>query len=306
MDVTALRRATDVSALGTEMYALVEDLYPLCRSITGEGLRETLRRIGACIPLQIEEVPTGTRAFDWTVPDEWTIRDAYVRDRQGRRVIDFNRSNLHVLGYSTPVDARMSLAELRPHLHTLPDQPDLVPYRTSYYSERWGFCLSHHQLLELEALGDDVDYEVRIDSTLAPGALSYGELLVRGATSDEVLISCHACHPSLCNDNLSAISVAAMLARLLSGRSLRLSYRFLFAPGTIGSIVWLARNAEHTHRIRHGLVLANLGDNGAFTYKRSRRENAVVDRAVTHVLRTSGRPHRVQPFTPYGYDERQY
>jgi aminopeptidase-like protein len=211
-----------------------------------------------------------------------------------------------VLGYSGPVDARMTLAELRPNLYTLPDQPDLVPYRTSYYTERWGFCLSHHQLRELEALGDDEEYEVRIDSTLAPGSLSYGELVIPGATADEVLISCHACHPSLCNDNLSAISVAATLARLLGGASLRLSYRFLFAPGTIGSIVWLARNREATRRIRHGLVLANLGDGGPFTYKRSRQENAVVDRAVTHVLSSSGRPHRTQPFTPYGYDERQY
>jgi aminopeptidase-like protein len=306
MDITALRRATDVDALGTEMYALVEDLFPLCRSITGDGLRETLRRIGDRIPLQVEEVPTGSRAFDWTVPNEWTIRDAFVRDRHGYRVIDFNRSNLHVVGYSVPVDARMTLAELRPNLHTVPGQPDLVPYRTSYYSERWGFCLSHNQLRELEALGDDEQYEVRIDSTLAPGSLSYGELVIPGATANEILISCHACHPSLCNDNLSAISVAATLARLLSGASLRLTYRFLFAPGTIGAIVWLARNREATPRIRHGLVLANLGDRGSFTYKRSRQGNAVVDRAVTHVLSCSGRPHRTQPFSPYGYDERQY
>ena len=306
MDITALRRATDVNTLGTEMYALVEELFPLCRSITGAGLRETLRRICDGVPLEIEEVPTGTQAFDWTVPNEWTIRDAYVRDRHGDRVIDFNQSNLHVLGYSAPVDARMTLAELRPNLYTLPEQPDLVPYRTSYYSERWGFCLSHNRLRTLEALGEDEQYEIRIDSTLAPGSLSYGELVIPGATTDEVLISCHACHPSLCNDNLSAISVAATLARVLSGASLRLSYRFLFAPGTIGSIVWLARNRDATHRIRHGLVLANLGDRGPFTYKRSRQEHAIVDRAVTHVLASSGRPHRTQPFTPYGYDERQY
>jgi aminopeptidase-like protein len=181
-----------------------------------------------------------------------------------------------------------------------------VPYRTSYYSERWGFCLSQRQLDAISARGEDEEYDVRIDSLLAPGSLSYGELVVPGETTDEVLISCHACHPSLANDNLSAISVATMLATLLGEASLRLSYRFLFAPGTIGSITWLARNADAAQRVRHGLVLANLGDGGDFTYKRSRRDDATIDRAVTHLLQTSGRPHTPVPFTPYGYDERQF
>ncbi|MER7361363.1 DUF4910 domain-containing protein [Nonomuraea wenchangensis] len=285
---------------GEEMHDLVRRLYPLCRSITGDGVRGTLEIVGEHLPLTVREVPTGTEVLDWTVPKEWNVRDAWVKDASGRRVIDFRESNLHVVGYSVPVAGTYSLAELRPRLHTLPEQPGLVPYRTSYYAETWGFCLSQDALDRLR--DEDGPFEVRIDSTLAPGSLTYGEYVVPGRLPEEVMISCHVCHPSLANDNLAGIAVAVALARRL--REPRLTYRFLFAPGTIGAITWLARNRERLHLVAGGLTLACAGDPGALTYKRSRRGDALIDRAVTHVLR--GRPHEVLEFSPYGYDERQF
>lgn len=284
------------------MQRLIAELYPTCRSITGNGLRSTLRTIGDQIPLTISEVPTGTQVLDWTIPREWNISDAYVKDASGERVIDFRRHNLHVVNYSTPVSAKMPLNELKRHLHTLPDRPDLIPYRTSYYKEAWGFCLAHNELLKLP----EGDYDVCIDSTLTPGALTYGECVLPGEIDDEVLVSCHVCHPSMADDNLSGIAVAVELARRLRTQPHRLTWRFLFIPGTIGSIAWLARNADHLNRIKHGLVLSCVGDPGGFTYKRSRRGAASIDRAVEHVLLHSGSPHRVIDFFPYGYDERQY
>ena len=288
---------------GEELCKLVAELYPICRSITGDGVRRTLeivdREVGG---LEVHEVPTGTQVLDWTVPREWNVRDAWVADAAGERVIDFQASNLHLLGYSMPVRATMPLAELKQHLFTLPDHPDWVPWRTSYYAGRWGFCASQRLVDSLP----DGDYEACVDTTLADGHLTYGEHLVEGQTDEEVLVSCHVCHPSLANDNLSGIAVATGLARRLAERRPRYSYRFLFAPGTIGSITWLARNADRVARIRHGLVLSGVGDPGGFTYKRSRRGDAEIDRAVTHVLARSGRPHRVVDFSPYGYDERQF
>jgi aminopeptidase-like protein len=286
---------------GGEAYEVIEALYPICRSITGDGVRQSLRLLQGTVPLQIREVPTGTRVFDWTVPKEWNIRDAYIK-MAGHRIVDFRRSSLHVLNYSIPIAQRMSLAELKPHLFTLPETPDWIPYRTSYYREAWGFCLTQTELDRME----EGEYEVCIDSTLEPGSLTYGEYRIQGATDDEVLISCHACHPSLCNDNLSGMTTAARLARLLDGVSLRYSYRFLWIPGTIGAITWLALNESILPRIKHGLVLSCIGDPGPFTYKRSRRGDAEVDRAVEHVLRHSGNDFEVLDFTPYGYDERQY
>ncbi|MEV6199557.1 DUF4910 domain-containing protein [Streptomyces sp. NPDC051771] len=284
------------------MHALVERLYPLCRSITGDGVRATLDVVGEYLPLDVHEVPTGTRVLDWTVPQEWNIRDAYVADATGRRVVDFAASSLHVLGYSVPVAATMPLSELRGHLHTLPDQPDLIPYRTSYYAPEWGFCLTQNTL---DALPDG-PYEVRIDSTLADGHLTYAEHVVPGQVADEVIVSSHVCHPALANDNLAGIAVAVFLARALAEGTPYHTYRFVFAPGTIGAITWLARNAERIERVRHGLVLACAGDRGRLTYKRSRRGDAGIDRVLRHVLETSGRPHEIVAFTPYGYDERQY
>jgi aminopeptidase-like protein len=284
------------------MHALIAELYPICRSITGAGVRETLARLGTHIPIEVVEVPSNTKVFDWTIPREWNVRDAFIKDSSGKRIVDFQRSNLHVLNYSTPIHARLSLEALRPHLFSLPDHPSWIPYRTSYYSENWGFCLSHEQLQSLE----DQEYEVCIDSSLSEGSLTYGECFIPGATADEVLISCHVCHPSLCNDNLSGISVATFLAAEIARRPRRYSYRFLFIPGTIGAITWLARNRERTSRIRHGLVLTCVGDPGAFHYKRSRQGRAEIDRVVEHVLRHEGVQHEVLDFTPYGYDERQY
>jgi len=283
------------------MYALIRDLYPICRSITGEGFRDSLRRLAHVVPISLTEVPTGTSVFDWTVPKEWNIRDAWIADSSGRRVVDFRSSNLHVVSYSIPVRTQMSLAALKPHLHSLPEQPDVIPYRTSYYAEDWGFCLSHRAL---EALPDG-EYEVCIDSTLVPGHLTYGECVLPGTTTDEILISVHSCHPSLANDNLSGMAVGAFLAGHLANRPRRHTFRFLFIPGTIGSITWLALHEAETRRIRHGLVLSCLGDRGHFTYKRSRRGSALVDRAAAHVLAVSGE-HSILDFTPYGYDERQY
>jgi aminopeptidase-like protein len=284
------------------MMALIEELFPICRSITGNGVRQTLEILRRYIPLEVNEVRSGTTVLDWTVPREWNIRDAYIASDDGKRVVDFAANNLHIVQYSPPIDAVMPLAELRPHLHTLPDHPDWIPYRTSYYAENWGFCLTHRQL---SSLADGL-YHVVIDSDLAPGHLSYGELLIPGEIGDTVLFSCHICHPSLANDNLSGIAVATMLACHLKTLRLHHSYRFLFIPGTIGSLTWLAHNEDKVGGVAHGLVLSCLGDSGGVTYKQSRRGNAVIDRVVAHVLAHDEVPHRITPFVPYGYDERQY
>ena len=288
--------------IGQELHRLGADLYPICRSITGDGIRRTLAAIQDRVRLKISEVPTGTAVFDWTVPKEWNIRDAYIKDARGKRVVDFQQNSLHVLNYSVPVHTKMGLGELRTHLFTIPEHPDWIPYRTSYYQENWGFCLSHNRLETME----DGEYEVCIDSTLADGHLTYGECYLPGHLSDEVLISCHICHPSLANDNLSGLVVATALAELLSGRELRYSYRFLFIPGTIGAITWLARNRQNVARIRHGLVLTGIGDQSGFHYKKSRRGNAEIDQTVAHVLQHRGESYEILEFSPYGYDERQY
>jgi len=288
-------------AAGVAMHALMAELFPICRSITGEGFRTSLRRLAELVPIQLTDVPSGTRVFDWTVPREWNIRDAWIADAAGKRVVDFRESNLHVVNYSAPVRRRLSLAELRPRLHSLPAQPELIPYRTSYYAEDWGFCLAHRVLEQLS----EGEYEVCIDSDLGAGHLTYGECILPGATADEILLSVHSCHPSLANDNLSGMVVAAHAARHLAAVSRRHTIRILFIPGTIGSITWLAQHEDDARRIRHGLVLSCLGDPGPSSYKRSRRGTALVDRAAEHVLRFAG-AHRLLDFVPYGYDERQY
>ena len=288
--------------IGREIHEFMTELYPFCRSITGNGLRTTLRCIQKRIPLTLYEVPTGTPVFDWTIPKEWNIRDAYIKDSSGKRVVDFQRSNLHVVSYSVPVHRKMSLDELKPHLFSLPDHPDWIAYRTSYYRESWGFCVSHNQVLALR----EGDYEVCIDSSLEAGHLTYGECYLNGKQEDEILISCHVCHPSLCNDNLSGVALGTVLAEVLANRPRRYSYRFLFLPVTIGSIAWLALNKAQTKKVRHGVVLTCVGDQGNLTYKRSRSGHADIDRAATHILQHSGQDFAVQEFSPYGYDERQY
>ncbi|MBK8047660.1 MAG: DUF4910 domain-containing protein [Anaerolineales bacterium] len=284
------------------MVALMTELYPICRSITGDGVRASLRMLQRHIPLHLHEVPTGTPVFDWIVPREWNIRNASITTAAGETIVDIKQHSLHILNYSVPIDAWMSLEALRPHLFTLPDHPDWIPYRTSYYAENWGFCITQRTLDSLV----DTEYHVVIDSTLGPGHLTFGELVLPGESAQEVLVSCHCCHPSLCNDNLSGMVLATFLARVLSTRHNRYTYRFLFVPGTIGAITWLALNEPVTARIAHGLVVACVGDAGHMHYKRSRRGDAEIDRAVEHVLRGSGKPYAVRDFSPYGYDERQY
>jgi aminopeptidase-like protein len=303
MSLTDLKKSLNSDDIGQEMYKLMADLFPICRSITGNGVRETFKIIKDYVPLKIHEIPTGTEVFDWTVPKEWNIKDAYIKNSKGEKVVDFQKSNLHIVNYSVPINQVMPLEELETHLFTLPDYPERIPYRTSYYKESWGFCLSHEQFLAMQ----ETEYEVCIDSSLEPGYLSYGEYYLQGESQDEILISCHTCHPSLCNDNLSGIALATLLAKHLSQVAPRkYSYRVLFIPGTIGSITWLALNENNVHKIKHGLVITGVGDPGNFTYKKSRRGNADIDRAVTHVLKHSGQEHQIIDFFPYGYDERQY
>ena len=293
---------SDLNGEGDAMMALAEELYPICRSITGNGVRQTLAILQRHLPLEVNEVPSGTEVLDWVVTREWNIRDAYIARQDGTRIVDFGASNLHVVQYSQPIDMIMPLAQLRPHLHSLPDTPDWIPYRTSYYTENWGFCLTHRQL---SSLADEL-YKVVIDADLSPGHLTYGELVIPGESKETVLLSCHICHPSLANDNLSGIAVATMLAHHVESLRPRYTYRLLFIPGTIGSLTWLARNEDKVDSITHGLVLSCLGDAGCMTYKQSRRGNAAIDQIVAHVLRYDDVAHRIRPFIPYGYDERQY
>lgn len=301
-NIAELIAKIDSNAIGEELHHIAQRLYPICRSITGEGIRRTLNILGERLPLQIHEVPSGTQVLDWTVPPEWNVREAWIKDSSGRKIIDFQRHNLHLLNYSVPVRGKFTLDELKPHLFSAPAHPQAIPYRTSYYKKDWGFCLAHEDLCTLPP----GEYDVLIDSTLEPGQLTYGELFLPGKSEETVLISAHCCHPSLANDNLSGISIAARLADELSTVEHRYSYRFLFAPATIGAVAWLARNESQIVNITHGLVLSCLGDPGHLTYKKSRRGDAIIDRTVSHVLLTSGEQHKIDDFSPYGYDERQY
>jgi aminopeptidase-like protein len=294
----------DIAALGKDMYDLAERLFPLCRSLTGDGVRETLSLLQEVIPLETHEVPSGTRAFDWEVPPEWNIRDAFIKDETGRRVVDFNDSNLHVVGYSVPFEGRLTLGELDKHLYSLPDQPDLIPYVTSYYSRRWGFCLTHNQRQSLA----DSSYDVCIDSTLEPGSLTYGELVIKGASDREIFISTYICHPSMANNELSGPLVATYLAkRLLESEHLKYTYRFVFVPETIGSIVYLSRHLkELKDKVIGGYVVTCVGDPGPFSYLQSRGGEELVDRVTRHVLENSGGEYKLYDFLQRCSDERQY
>ena len=287
---------------GAAMYGLCERLFPICRSITGAGVRDTLNILREHLDLTIHEVPTGTPAFDWQVPREWNIRSAWIADSNGRRLVDFANSNLHVMSYSTPIDRMVDLEELQAHLHSLPDFPERIPYRTSYYDERWGFCLSHRQRETLVA----GQYRVFIDSTLTEGSLTYGEYFIPGEQDEELLVSTHVCHPSLANDNLSGIAVAIALAQSIATLPNRPRYgvRFIFIPGTIGAITWLAVNTSRIAAISGGVVLSGVGDPGSLTFKQSKRGDGLLDRAFSRVV---GQQHgSVRPYLPYGYDERQF
>lgn len=288
--------------VGQVIYDLACDLFPICRSLTGQGVRDTLDLLGRTVDLQRHAVPTGTSLFDWMVPPEWVIREAFIKAPDGKRVLDFAQSNLHVVGYSMPIRRLIDLAELKRHIFTLPEQPDLIPYRTSYYGRDWGFCMSHNRLMSLP----DAVYEVCIDSELADGQLDYGEYVHPGRTEDEILLTTHICHPSLANDNCSGMALLATLARVLHGHDTRYTYRFLFAPGTLGPLAWLSANEDRVDRVKHGMAVSCVGDGGGPTYKRSRRDNAIIDRVMTHILSGEGDRARSVPFSPYGYDERQF
>jgi aminopeptidase-like protein len=294
--------AVQPADLGRNMHALMSEMFPICRSITGDGVRETLRILQRRAPIEIVETPTGTPVFDWTVPKEWNIRAGYIRDPHGNTVVDFRNHSLHVVSYSVPVHRRLPLFELKQRLYSDPAHPDWIPYRTSYYKPDWGFCLTHRQLESLP----EGEYEVVIDSTLEDGSLTYGECYIPGEIEDEIFLSTHVCHPSMCNDNLSGLAIAATVGQLVAGRPRRHSMRIVFVPGCVGAITWLARNENAVGKIRHGLVITGAGDSGPFTYKRSRRGDASIDRAAVHYLKHAGRPHRIDDFSPWGYDERQY
>jgi aminopeptidase-like protein len=286
---------------GAQLHAFASELYPICRSITGAGVRKTLELIGRRIELSWHEVPSGTKVFDWEVPLEWNIEDAWVRDADGRRVVDFRAHNLHILNYSEPVRSTLTLEELKPKLYSIPAHEDWIPYRTSYYRRQWGFCMRERELARLQP----GKYEVVIDSSLAPGSLTYAECVIPGRSKDEVLFFTHICHPSLANDNTSGMAIASALAAWLASEPRRYSYRLVFAPGTIGSLCWLQRNEQRLARVRHGLVLGLLADSAPFTYKRSRRGDCDIDRVVEYVTHGLDAQSRVIAFEPYGYDERQ-
>jgi aminopeptidase-like protein len=288
-------------AADEDLMALAARLYPVCRSITGSGLRQTLRMLADSVPLQLVEVPSGTAVFDWEVPPEWNIESARLTDPGGRLVADFAEHNLHIVNYSEPVSATLPFEELKPRLHISNRDPGWIPYKTSYYRRNWGFCLRARDLQNFVP----GDYRVEIASTLEPGSLTYGELLLPGTSSREVLVFTHACHPSLANDNVSGLVVTTALAQWLADRPRRYSWRFIFAPGTIGSLCWLRNNEQNLGAVEHGLVLGLLGDRAPWTYKKSRRGDAPIDDIVPHVLRELDPHSRVIDFEPYGYDERQ-
>ena len=266
--------------VGIDMYKLIEKLFPICRSITGEGVRDSLKIIKEHIPIEIKEIPSGQKVFDWEIPDEWNIKDAYIKNLKGEKIIDFKNSNLHVLHYSIPIKKRIKFSELKEHLYSLPEQPNLIPYLTSFYNRKWGFCLTHNQLQEMK----DEEYEICIDSELKKGHLTYAEYTIKGSSDKEVLLSCYICHPSLCNDNLSGVALITFLAKIMSKLKLKYSYRFLFIPETIGAITWLKENETNIDKIKHGLVATCLGDSGNSTYKKTRDGNCEIDKIVEKVL----------------------
>tara|TARA_B110000196_G_scaffold12078_1_gene9911 strand:- start:199 stop:1578 length:1380 start_codon:yes stop_codon:yes gene_type:complete len=297
-----LNNSLDLELIGNQMYDLMEELFPITRSITGKGVRKSLKILQNLINLKIHEIPTGFKVFDWTVPEEWNINDAYIMNSKKEKIVDFNKSNIHVLQYSENIKKKITLDELKKHIFTLPDQPNSIPYVTSFYNKNWGFCMSHNEFLKLE----DDDYFINIVSEHKNGSLTYGEFLIEGDSKEEILISTYVCHPSLCNDNLSGPVLTAFLAQYLSKVKMHYSIRFLFIPETIGAITWLALNENKIHNIVHGLVVTCVGDSGISTYKKSRDGNNVIDKVVEEVLIESGNPYKIMEFWPSGSDERQY
>jgi aminopeptidase-like protein len=287
--------------IGDELLALMSELFPIPRSLTGDGVRETLAVLARETPLETVETPSGTPVFDWTVPKEWNLRAAWVENPDGQRVVDTAESPLHILGYSVPVDTIVGLEELREHSFTHAEREDLIPYRTSYWKEQWGFCMSKRQLDSLT----DGDYHVVVDATLEDGSLTSGEVNLPGASESEFLITTHVCHPALANDNLSGVALLWAIARTLARQQLRYTYRVLWSPGTLGPLCWLDRNFRTLDRVEHGLVVSCVGDPGPIRYKRSRRGDAAIDRAAAHVLERD--PTAIfSEWQPTGGDERQF
>jgi len=290
---------------GEKMHKWAADLFNINRSITGPGVRETLVFLSNLIKgLQIKNVASGTKVFDWTVPDEWEIREAFIEDKYGNRIVDFKNNNLHIVGYSVAVDQYMELDELQKYLHSLPEQSDAIPYVTSYYSKSWGFCLTHNQRESLES----GKYRVYIDSTISPGVLNYGELIIPGDSKEEVLLSTYICHPSMANNELSGPVVTAALSQwLLSLKKRRYTYRIIFIPETIGSITYLSKNLDYMkENVIAGFVITCIGDNRTYSFLPSRKGGTLADRAALHCLKNSVKKFNEYSYLDRGSDERQY
>jgi len=289
--------------LGLEMWSLVEKLFPINRSITGNGVRQTLKILSEQIPLKIHEVPTGTKVFDWTIPQEWNLRDAYIIDPHGNKIADFKKCNLHIVGYSVPIDRTLTLDELQEHLYSLPDQPEAIPYITSYYKERWGFCIAHNERLKLK----EGIYHVFIDSELKDGYLTYGEFILPGEINKEVFLSTYVCHPSMANNELSGPVVAAFIGKWLASQPRRYTYRIIFIPETIGSITYLSRHLQELKQnMIVGFNISCVGDERAYSYVASRYENTFADKVASNVLSFEHPDSIKYSFLDRGSDERQY
>ena len=292
-------------AVGKKMYKLTEDLFPICRSITGDGVRQTLQLIKEHLPdLQVHEIPTGEQCFDWIIPQEWNITDAYVLNNRGDKIIDFTENNLHLVSYSVPVKKELSLEELDKHLYSLPDQPDAIPYVTSYYNPRWGFCITDNQRKGLK----EGAYTVNIDSSIEDGSLSYADLLIQGETEKEILISTYTCHPSMANNELSGPVLATFLAKwILEQNDRKYSYRIVFVPETIGAVAYLSRHLEKMKKNTiAGFVLTCVGDNRSYSYMPSRKGGLLADKVALHVLNKKIKDYKEFSFLDRGSDERQY
>lgn len=287
-----------------ELERFFDRLFPINRSLTGEGNRESLKILSEIVDLKLYEVPSGTECFDWTVPPEWNVKEAWIKDNSGTTIVNFKDLNLHLLGYSIPFKGQLPLDELKSHLFSIAAMPETVPYLTSYYQERWGFCLKHSQLTSLK----EDTYNVLIDAELnANGSMTYGEAFIQGESDEEVLLSTYICHPSMANNELSGPLVTSFIYKLLKGRKLRYSYRFLFLPETIGAIYYLSRFGDKLKdKLIAGFVVTTIGDKGAFTYKRSRQGNSLSDNAVEMVLSQTETEYTIEDFFPNGSDERQY
>jgi len=289
-----------------EIEKYFDRLWPITRSLTGNGNRETLKILSELVDLKVTEIPCGTQCFDWTVPPEWNINEAWIKNSKGEKIVDFSKNNIHILGYSEPYLGNLDFDNLKPHLYTLPEQPGLIPYLTSYYKRRWGFCISHNQFLELD---ENDKYDIFIDSSLNEnGAMTIGEAVIKGKSEKEVLFSTYICHPSLASNELSGPLVSAFIYRKLKEqKELKYTYRFIFVPETIGSIHSLSVNGEKWKKNLHaGFVITCIGDNGKFTYKKSRRGNSLPDRAAEAILKQTETEFNIVDFFPGGSDERQY